>query len=172
MLVVEARPARGDGGDAFDVAPLGTLATLLVTPSGEEHLLLSNGVQRLQIDIVSGTLREGPVDLVYRLDDGRRAKLQMQALVRFLALRRHRTFQSWLTPPEARGGRWIRQLRVHDAIVAGASERQIAIALFGAGAVVEQWKEGSGPLRSAVQRLVRRARANVDGGYKMLLTKK
>lgn len=169
VLAVEARPAGIACPCAFDPAGLALLATILVTPRGNEHLLLSDGCRRIQIAVVSGSLLRGPVELVYRLEDGPAAKMQMQALTQFLTLRRHRAFRRWLHPPEAHAWRWIRQLRVHDALAAGASERQIATVLFGAAEIAEQWKEGSGPLRSSVQRLIRRARATADRGYLKLL---
>ena len=51
VLAVEAQPVPRGRGDAFDIRQFDHLATVLRCPDGHEHLLLSDGVHRLQIDV-------------------------------------------------------------------------------------------------------------------------
>jgi hypothetical protein len=53
-------------------------------------------------------------------------------------------------------------------LAAGATQREVAQALFGAAVVAERWY-ALGELRAQVRRLARRGRALVDGGYRRLL---
>jgi hypothetical protein len=58
----------------------------------------------------------------------------------------------------------LRALQALDASQAGASHRDIALALFGLEAVVLRWHE-DGELRAQVRHLLRRAEACMSGGY-------
>ena len=62
----------------------------------------------------------------------------------------------------------MRSLQTVDGLDAGATQREIAQALFGAAVVAERWHD-LGELRAQVRRLARRGRALVDGGYRRLL---
>lgn len=62
----------------------------------------------------------------------------------------------------------MRSLQTLDGLAAGATQRQIAQALFGATLVAERWHD-LGEMRAQVRRLARRGRALVDGGYRRLL---
>ncbi|SEL95046.1 hypothetical protein SAMN05428989_2962 [Pseudoxanthomonas sp. GM95] len=58
-------------------------------------------------------------------------------------------------------------LQTLDAVLAGASQREIAIGLFGRQVVADGWHADS-DLRARVRRLVRRGRELMDGGYRRL----
>lgn len=62
----------------------------------------------------------------------------------------------------------MRSLQTLDGLAAGATQREVAQALFGAAVVAERWY-ALGELRAQVRRLARRGRALVDGGYRRLL---
>lgn len=62
----------------------------------------------------------------------------------------------------------MRSLQTLDGLAAGATQREIAQALFGAASVAERWHD-LGEMRAQVRRLARRGRALVDGGYRRLL---
>jgi hypothetical protein len=64
--------------------------------------------------------------------------------------------------------RWLQMLRAHDARCAGASQRDIAILLFGEARVQEDWSGRSDYMRMRVQRLLRAAEDLVAGGYRAL----
>lgn len=60
-------------------------------------------------------------------------------------------------------------VRAIDGRRAGASYRDIAVVLFGAQRVREDWTDDGDHLKNHVRRLVKRGEALVDGGYKRLL---
>ena len=62
----------------------------------------------------------------------------------------------------------VRALQVLDGLAAGASQRELAIALFGSTVVARGWQP-DGALRAQVRYLIRRARALMDGEYRALI---
>lgn len=74
-----------------------------------------------------------------------------------------------LYPPDRRVDRWIVVLRVHDAMLAGASQREIARVLFGDDPGTPAGTDRSDSLRSRARRLAADARRMADGGYRALM---
>jgi hypothetical protein len=62
----------------------------------------------------------------------------------------------------------MRALQALDGVLAGASQREIAVVLFGSEVVTEKW-HSDGELRARVRYLIRRASALMNGGYRRLL---
>ena len=60
-----------------------------------------------------------------------------------------------LHPRERRARRWVLLLRTYDALIAGASQREIAESLLGLDIAEERWRVTAGSVRSRAQRLVR-----------------
>lgn len=169
VLAAETLPVRRGDGDAFDLHHFESLATVLRSPDGHEHLLLSDGVHHLQIEVTAGSLLDGPVRFRYELSGFKHIEAKTLTLRRFMLLRQLGRFPRGLYPPERRARRWAMALQVYDAVQAGASHREIAAALFGEKAVREDWCGRSDYLRLRVQRLVRMADKLVNGGYRDLL---
>ena len=169
MLAAETLPVRRGDGDAFDLHHFGSLATVLRSPDGHEHLLLSDGAHHLHIDVTAGSLLDGPVRFRYELSGFKHIEAKTLTLRRLMLLHRLGRFPSGLFPPERRARRWAMALQAHDAVRAGASHREIAAALFGEKTVREDWYGRSDYLRLRVQRLVRMADKLVNGGYRDLL---
>ena len=169
--VLEAAAAdEGDDEDRLDLDRLKDFVTLIVDPSGSESLLLSNGFHAVRVDIVSGTLRSGPVRLRYRLEGFRVLNKPLLALYQLVALSRTGRFSPMLHPRERRARRWVLLLRTYDALIAGASQREIAESLLGLDIAEERWRVTAGSVRSRAQRLVREARIMAAGGYLSLLS--
>ena len=63
----------------------------------------------------------------------------------------------------------VRALQVLDGLAAGASQREFAVALFGAAAVARGWQP-DGAIRAQVRYLIRRAQALMAGKYRELIT--
>ena len=169
MLPAEVLPVRRGDGDAFDLHRFDSLATVLRSPDGHEHLFLSDGAHHLQIEVTAGTLLDGPVRFHYELSGFKHIEAKTLTLRRLILLRRLGRFPRGLYPPERRARRWAMALRAHDAAGAGATHREIAAALFGEKVVKEDWCSRSDYLRLRVQRLVRTADKLVNGGYRDLL---
>jgi hypothetical protein len=62
----------------------------------------------------------------------------------------------------------MQSLQALDGHLAGASERDIAIAIFGQRAVSQKW-HGDSEMRAKVRYLIRRGHKMMDGGYRSLL---
>ncbi len=169
MLAVETLPVPRGDGDAFDIRRFDRFATVLRCPDGHEHLLLSDGLHHLQLEVTAGSLLDGPVCFRYELSGFKHIEAKTLTLRRLLLLRRLGRFPRGLFPPERRARRWAMALQAYDAVQAGASHRDIAVALFGEKVVKEDWYGRSDYLRLRVQRLVRMADKLVNGGYRDLL---
>jgi hypothetical protein len=145
------------------------MATVVVQAAGGEHLVLSDGYRRIRIDVVRGTLREGPVHLRYELQGLVGIDSKILTLRRLLALCRHGRFARNLHPPERLAPRWVAALRVYDAVREGASQRQVAAIMYGEKSTTVGEESGSDFLRLRIQRLVRVGRYMAAGGYRTLL---
>jgi len=166
---VTATHTSPQDADIFDLARFWSLATIVVHPEGGERVVLSDGYCRVRIDVICGTLREGPVSLRYELRGLAGVEAKILTLRRLLALCRFGRFAHNLHPQERLAPRWVAALRVHDGVGQGASQREIAAVLYGEKSAVLGRNNGSDFLRLRVQRLVKTGRYMVSGGYLTLL---
>lgn len=144
--------------------------TVAADAQGVEHAVLSDGWHHIRIDLDAGTLAGGaPVVFAYRLHGIASAMSRVLPLRRLLHLCRHRRFAASLFPAERGMDRSVVLLRVHDALAAGASQREIACALFGEERVAREWSSPSDSLRSRTRRLIHDATVMAQGGYRSLL---
>lgn len=159
---------RGDP-DGVDPALLAPWLTIVADASGE-HVVLSDGWHRIRLDIDGARLSAGrPVVLHYRLQGLTSAAPRLLPLRRLLDLYRRRRFTGALYPPDRRVERWVVALRVHDAVAAGASQRDIAERLFGQADGDAARARAADSLRSRVRRLIAESRRLAAGGYRNLL---
>jgi len=164
---VPSDPSDPDSIRTERLAPWLAIATDV---EGREHAVLSDGWHRIRIDVEKGSIaREEAVLLHYRLLGVASAETRILPLRRFLELCRHGRFARSLFPRDPRVERWLTVLRVHDALAAGASQREIGAALFGEDRILLDWTDSADSLRSRVRRLVRDARRMAGGGYRQLL---
>jgi hypothetical protein len=167
LSAIAGRAARKE--DRFELARLDSLARLVRSESGREHLLISDGLRAVRLDVLAGTLTEGPVELRYLLSGLASAERPLLTLRRLLALARDGRFARSLHPPKPRAGRWVLLLRAWDALEAGAGQRAIAETLLSRTAFEPRWRSAAPSLRSRAQRLVRGARLMAGGNYVGLL---
>lgn len=169
VLQVRAVPSGSSDPEAIDLGRLMRWATI-VRGGGGEHVALSDGWQRIRIDVVEGTLvEEGPARLDYLLSGLSRVDAPVLTLRRMLGLWRTGRFARPLYPAEPGLARRLETLRVGDALAAGASYREMAVALYGEERVRSDWKGRSDYLLSRVRRRVAEARAMAAGGWRALL---
>jgi hypothetical protein len=167
VLEAEAEPCP-EGPDSFDLARLAGLARI-VTGGHAQHLLLSDGLRALRIDVDRGGLGRGPVRLHYRLGGIAGAEQPLRTLRHFLILARTGRFGSLSRPCRNKAKSHLLALRAWDGLAAGASQREIAAILLSPEAREPRWRIGVPTLRSRVQRLVHNARTMAAGGYEALL---
>ena len=166
-LQVAAQPTDGSDPDGIDPRDLARWLTLVVDAEGRERAVVSDGYRHIRLDIDQGSLAGArPVVLQYRLHGVLSALPKLRSLRQFLHLLRHGQFSPALFPADRRTHRAILVLRVHDALTAGASQREIAEVLFGVDRVARDWRDPSDSLRSQIRRLVREARVMARGGYR------
>lgn len=164
------RSLAGGAGEAADAFELDRLPTgcRLIEGGPCEHLLITDGLRVIRLDVVAGTLTRGPVVLNYLLSGLASAERPLLTLRRLVAYCRNGKFSRQLHPPPARARRWILALRAHDALASGAGQREIAEVLLGTAARQPRWRTEAPSLRSQAQRLVRGAR-RMAAGYRELL---
>lgn len=167
ILPVEALPVGFVGdADAFDLLSIPHPVTVLRSLDGE-HVLICDGPRSLRLDVVAGSLLSGPVRLSYCMSGFAGVEAKVMTLRRLLALERLGRLPSALFPPESKARRLGMVLRAYDGMRAAASQREIAIGLFGEEHVRADWEAGY--LRTRIQRLNRTAERMIGGGYRVLL---
>lgn len=157
-----------EDADGIDLLRLPCAAVLRGARDGREELLLFEGGRCVRIEVTAGTLLAGPVRLLYTLAGFSELEPKLLTLRRLLALRRLGRLPATLYPPERRARRWAMAFQAYDGARAGATHREIAIALFGAKRVETDWAAGE-DMRMRVHRLIRTAERLVEGGYLRLL---
>ncbi|WAC49794.1 DUF2285 domain-containing protein [Asticcacaulis sp. SL142] len=120
--------------------------------------------------VLQGTVLSGPVYLRYILGGFEHLDLRILSLRRLVGLHQKGRFMPGLYPKDTKVMRWVDALRAYDGLRSGASQRDIAVALFGLDVVNAEWNGRSDFLRLRVQRLLAYARQMADGGYGQLLT--
>ncbi len=168
VLHVEAGPPVGD--DCLDLGQFAGLLSIMSGDEAREHVLLSDGLRSIRLDVIGGSLRGGPAIVKWRVNGIAYAGPQLLALRQLSALVQHGRFARSLHRPERRARHWAAMLRVHDAIAAGQSHRDIVPMLLGVDVSGVRWRTGAGDARSRVQRLAAGARAAVAAGPAPWLT--
>ncbi|MDC7682162.1 DUF2285 domain-containing protein [Asticcacaulis sp. BYS171W] len=167
VLLVRTLPAYATE-NAFDIHLYRGLATVLVLEEGFEVVLLTDGVHHLQLFVLEGTVLNGPVYLRYALSGFRHLETRVMSLRRLVGLHQHGQFVSKLYPAETKAERWVQALRAYDAHATGASQREIALTLFGERAT-ENWSNGSDFMRLRIKRLINYSKSMIAGAYSDLL---
>ncbi|MER8492373.1 DUF2285 domain-containing protein [Mesorhizobium australicum] len=161
--------ARPRGVDLLDLAPRSCRISILITRDGHQHLLAEDSGRSLQL-AASGVSILEPVRLTSSvLWPPEELKQRLNALECLNSLCWTGRLQPGFFPTEPRCSRLRRVLRALDGFIAGASHREIALALFGRARVEQDWADPGDHLRDSVRRAVRRGRSLMNGGYKRLL---
>jgi hypothetical protein len=172
VLPVRAEPVTTDDPDGFDLARLERWTVTVQGAGGVEHVAVSDGWRRIRVDVVEGRLiGAGPVRLHYLLSGFSRIEPGLLTTRRLVAFWRSGRFVPTLFPGEPGMFRRIEALRVADAVAAGATNREIAVALFGEERVRAEWKGRSDYLLSRVRRRIVEARQMARGGWRALLAR-
>lgn len=145
--------------------------------AGRKSLVEESGGTRL---VLNSSVRAVQVRLGGHLGDGDRFAYQIPPAgdqrAAFAAVSGLRTLMpvsgGGSAPSPERPGRadlfHVRTLQVLDGLAAGASQRALAVAVFGSAAIARGWQP-DGALRAQVRYLIRRARALMAGEYRSLI---
>lgn len=153
-------------GTPFNLARCG-VKVAIVAGTDREHVLLGHGASAVRLDVLSGSLLEGPTHLVHDLAASAEMEPVLAALRRFLLLLHTGRLPVQPSHVSQRLQRQALALRVHDALAEGASIRDVGVMLFGIQRVREEW--GAEALKSQCRRLIALAREMASGGYRALL---
>lgn len=153
---------RAASSDLFDIRDFASFVSVEIDASQTEHWLFSDGHWIVRLDVHGGSLLGGPARLEYQLSGVRSAKPKLEALRQLLALFENGRLPRSMIPREQRAARWIMELRIGDAILAGASEQEIARELFPDAIAPKRWRRENSSHRLRVQRLVRTARSRLS----------
>jgi hypothetical protein len=145
--------------DRIDISRLGSLATIVPSATGGAHLLISDGLHAIRVDVTGGSSLNAPVALRFAVDGVLTARPILTALQQLIGVLDTGRFAASLWPREAKAARWISWLRVFDALTMGASHRDIAGVLYGEDAAGSRWRIVAPSVRLKVQRLTVAARA-------------
>ncbi len=167
VLPVTAVPAVSTA--PFSLAELRHPTALLVLPDRTQHLLARDSSRSLQLAVRGSSLLQ-PVNL--RTDaifDARQLRARLTALESLNALISKQTLPDHLFPIDPRSRRLRHVLQALDGFLAGATYRDIAVALFGEARVLADWSDPRRNLFDQVRRAVRRGRHLMNGGYRSFL---
>lgn len=133
----------------------------------ERHLIVEHGAVSVQIRLIPGAAARGRL-FVELVSD--RPPWSTRAFDRVLALMRGDVTlpRCAASNPSAERHRLV--LRALDAWSDGASQREIAQALFTEPRVRRDWRDPRGHLRDVTRRLLRRGRCMWSQGYRQLLS--
>ena len=129
--------------------------------SDREHLLVQHGDTLIRIDVVEGTVRNGPVTLRFDLADDARLEDRIAAI---------RSFRAAPTPGprHERLANKLLALQAVDMRKAGASLRKTADLLFGPG----DWPGGGDHRKSRVRRLCDLGTSLIEAGPAAILSER
>ena len=167
VLPVTAVPAVSTA--PFSLAELRHATALLVLSDGTQHLLARDRSRSLQLAVRGSSLLE-PVSL--RTDaifEARHVRARLTALDDLNALIGKQSLPDHLFPIDPKARRLRHLLQALDGSLAGATYRDIAVALFGEARVLADWSDPRRHLFDQVRRAVRRGCYLMNGGYRSFL---
>ena len=133
------------------------------------HILFAEGGRALQLEIEGASRLPEAVLVTPVLPPPDLRRTRLQAVRRLNDLMRHRSLRPVHYPREPRGLRLARVVQAFDWAEAGASHREIAVALFGRARVERDWHAAHNPLRDHVRRAIARGRQLTQTGYRQFL---
>lgn len=169
VLRAVAVPAAIGQPDAFDLDRYAGCAALVRGVAGAEHLLVRGQGRSLRLDILEGTLLCGPVILRYDFSGVGEIGPPLATLRGYHHLCRTGEIPAPRSRLRQRDRRAIDTLRTQDALLAGASIRDVGMVLFGAQRVAEDWSAPAEALKSHCRRMIALAREMAGGRWRDLL---
>lgn len=151
VLTARAEAAPSGDPDALDLFALSLDAHILHADSGLEYLLLADGPFNIRFELRGDSVARGPVRLHYDIGGFRSLRANILLLARLEALGRRGRLPAALFPPDPVANRRHLALDAWDRHRAGASQIEIAIALFGDDSVTG---ESFDLMRKRVARLI------------------
>ena len=158
---------RGGPGDQFSIWHLAGRKSVF-SDGADLQLMLRSSRQGVQLHVADSLCAGDP--FAYQIPAGAAQGTALRTVAAFDAL--NSAPSDGRQRPADRPGRTdlfhARALQVLDGLAAGASQRELAAAIYGHAAVARGWRP-DGALRAQVRYLIRRARALMAGEYQSLI---
>jgi hypothetical protein len=165
-VVAVANGAHGEQ-DLLPLTSSRCRTTVYLDPDGGQHVLFAQGGRFLQLEVKSGSVFSAGRLLPDVLASAAPVAVRTQTVRQLADLAASRDLRAPLYRPHTQGRRLIQVLQALDGERAGASRRDIAIALFGEERVRRGWRGAN--MRNRVRNAVRRGVALMNGGYMQFL---
>lgn len=165
VLPVEASASSRRGNDTVNLLGLPLAVTVFREGTQREHVIIADGPRRIRLDSTGDSLLGGPVRLHYDLADFRQLRARLVSLSRLEAVVRLGRVPAGLYQRDTLALRWLRALVAWELKQDGASQIEIAIALFGIAQVNGDTMD---LMRKRVARLLDLARRKIDTSYPRL----
>jgi hypothetical protein len=162
-------PRMSFGGQVLDLEFIATEKTAFIGEDGSQQLLFRQGSRSLQLDVHGAPVTEPVAFLIDTAVPQDRPDAQLNLLKAFRELRVQGNLPKECPAPHPYAKRAASVLIALDGYLAGASHRDIALAMFGEARVERDWTDPGEHLRDAVRRAVARGVALMEGGYRMFL---
>lgn len=143
--------------------------TVLAEDDQRHHVLFAQDGRSLQLEIHGRLDLSAPRLMTAALPPVNQMSAHLRSLRQLADLAEYRTLRKSLYEEAPRGARLGRALQALDGRLAGATQRDIATALFGSPRVERDWTDPRDHLRDQVRRAIHRGRALMAGGYLQLL---
>lgn len=154
----------------FEARRLTIVAHLHLDALGHQYLILKGTTVQVVLHISGPLVTTGPVHIRLLID----GLTTLEEAVTQLSALSHLVHGSRSSLVIDRPGR-VETTKLRDALIAidgeqaGATRREIATVIYGAGRVAEEWAHPSGRLKAVIKRDVQRGRRLVAGGYRRLV---
>lgn len=136
---------------------------------GRQHVRLSPGNEKIQLAVSGVSLLDTPYLLTELVLPEGLARPRLATIAAFNRLPRRSIFADPSSAERLASQRLQLVLRALDGYLAGASQRQIAISLFGSRRVEREWRDAGGHIRDRVRRAIGRGRHLMSAGYLEML---
>jgi hypothetical protein len=166
VIALDVEPA--EDGNGYDFLKYQGRGAVIIDGRGKEHIILNDGRSQIAADLKSGSALSGPVSLKLFIPNNPLVGLHLTYLQKLLAALEHPDGRIRAPRDRAMAQKLVAALRVHDALAAGASQRDIAIALFGKPRINSDWSGASDALRSQIRRQITRARRLSKGEWRQI----
>ena len=151
--------------DLFRLREMCCHLTLLLQKDGPQHLFVRDGGPGFQLVVTGASLLEPVHLLADAVLNPKDARMRLAAMQCFNDLRTTGHLVQSHRPVAPTTKRLRMVLQALDGALAGARQRDIAIALYGEARVERDWHYKHNYLRDHVRRAIKRGRDLMNGGY-------
>jgi hypothetical protein len=171
VLPLTAQLVRDDAARSIlEIGKLACRLTVISSPDGVQHVLLARGACRLQLAVTGVSVFERVRVLTEAIVAPPLLERRYRALRQLAAAVRTGDLNSRFHLADPRSHRFSLILQAIDGAMATASQREIAVALFGRRRVEVDWSDPADHVRDRVRRAIRRGRSLISSVYLDLLS--